>query len=210
MPTWRCAPPDAPAAASQPDAAISGWGIVRRGRFSLLALLIYLDSMLQAIFLTFLAFVLIERGSSEAMAAMGVTIALTGGMTGKFVCGHLAARYGDRLVFALMQIVTALGLLALVTLPLTALLWLLPLIGLVVQGSSTMTYGAVADLLHPQRQARGYSLIYSLSGLSGVTGPFLFGAIADARGLSLAVVGLVALALLTLPMCFVLRGAAQQ
>ena len=197
-----------PAGESQRD--VSGWGIIHPGKFSLLNLLIYLDSTLQAVFLTFLAFVLIERGSSEVLAALGVTIALTGGMTGKFVCGHLAARYGDRLVFALMQVITAVGLMALIALPLGAVFWLLPAIGLVVQGSSTMTYGAVADFLHPRRQSRGYSLVYSLSGFAGVSGPLLFGAIADVRGLSTAVVAMVVLALITVPMSYVLRGAIHE
>ncbi len=186
--------------------AVRGWGIRHRGRFSLLTFLIYLDSTVQAVFLTFLAFVLIDRGSTETLAALGVTIALTGGMTGKFVCGYLAARFGDRLVFVLMQVGTAAGLAALMVLPVAMLLWFLPAIGLVVQGSSTMTYGAVADHLHADRQSRGYSLVYALSGLSAVTGPFAFGAIADANGLSLAVTALIGLTVLTLPLCFVLRS----
>ncbi len=190
--------------------AVSGWGIRHRGRFSLLTFLIYLDSTVQAVFLTFLAFVLIERGTTETLAALGVTIALTGGMTGKFVCGYLAARFGDRLVFLLMQIGTVAGLAALIAMPVGGVLWLLPAIGLVVQGSSTMTYGAVADHLHVDRQSRGYSLVYALSGLSAVTGPFVFGALADAQGLTFALFGLIALNVSTLPLCFVLRSTSAE
>ncbi len=36
------------------------------------------------------------------------------------------------------------------------LLVLLPLIGIAVQGSSTVTYGALSDFVHRQRQSRGH------------------------------------------------------
>lgn len=186
-----------------------GWGILHRGRFSMLCLVVYLDSVLQGVFLTFLGFILIDRGHSPALAAVAVTLALAGGMTGKFVCGYCAARFGDRPVFAMMQVLSAAGVAALLLLPAGMLLWLLPFIGLVVQGSTTITYGAAADLLHPDRQARGYSLVYSLSGLSGVTGPFAFGYLADRYGLSLAIASLVIVTLITVPMCVILPRSSR-
>ena len=154
----------------------------------------FLDTLAQSVFLTFIAFLLLEKGGSEAIASFAVVLALAGGMVGKFVCGYLAVRYGDRAAFYLLQVMTIIGLVLLVLLPVTAVLVLLPFIGVAVQGSTTVTYGALSDFIHRQRQSRGYAIIYTLSALSAVIGPIVFGWLADLYGVDLA---LLILALLT-------------
>jgi FSR family fosmidomycin resistance protein-like MFS transporter len=187
-----------------------GWGIKNIRRFSALGLMVFLDSTVQSIFLTFIAFILLEKGVSTATASGAVVLALAGGMVGKFVCGFMAARLGDRKGFVLIQILTVIGVAALVILPARPLLILLPLIGLVIQGSSTITYGSVADFIEQGRQSRGYSLIYTLVNSASVAGPFLFGFIADLGGLipSIWILGLVIC--MTSPLSFVLAGKPQR
>jgi len=182
----------------------SRWGVLSTRRFSALGCVVFLDSTIQAVFLTFLAFLLIHKGGSELIATMGVVLALGGGMVGKFLCGYLAVRIGDRATFVLIQLLTIVGICALILLPLSIVVMLLPLIGLVVQGSSTVTYGAVADFVAPQRQARGYALIYSVSNGASIAGPLLFGMLADRGGLELAMWILALLALITIPFAAVL------
>jgi MFS family permease len=83
-------------------------------------------------------------------------------------------------------------------LPVVAVLVLLPLVGIAVQGSTTVTYGALSDFIHRDRQARGYAIIYTLSALSAVVGPVVFGWLADLHGVGPALVVLAALTSLTL------------
>ena len=180
------------------------WGIKNPRRFSMLGITVFLDSAVQAVFLTFLAFILLDKGAGEALASAGVVIVLVGGMVGKFVCGFLAARWGDRYTFILIQGLTVLGILLLINLPLTSLLFALPFIGLVVQGTSTVTYGSAADFIEQDRQSRGYALIYTFSSVSSVAGPFLLGLMADYAGLEAAIWGMALLALMSIPLCFVL------
>lgn len=176
----------------------SKWGIRNPRKFSGLCVTVFLDTLTQAVFLTFIAFLLLEKGAGEALASFAVVLVLCGGMVGKFVCGYLAVRHGDRHAFRLLQLMTIAGLLLLVPLPVVAVLVLLPLVGIAVQGSTTVTYGALSDFIHRDRQARGYAIIYTLSALSAVVGPVLFGWLADLHGVGPALVALAALTSLTL------------
>ena len=184
-----------------------GWGISSSSRFSGLAMMVFLDSLVQAVFLTFLAFIMLEKGFSEGIASAAVVIALVGGMAGKFACGRLAARFGDRSTFILLQLLTMVGIGMLVLLSGETVLYLLPFIGLVVQGSSTVTYGSVSEFVSKERQSRGYSLIYTVASLSSVIGPFLGGLLADFAGLEATMWALAAVTGLTLPFSVVLSDS---
>ncbi len=185
-----------------------GWGIKEPKRFALLGTLIFLDSTVQAVFLTFLTFVLLDKGVDEAIAAGGVVLALTGGMVGKLCCGFLAAKLGDRNTFILVQLTTLTAFGGVIALPAELLLLTLPVIGIFVQGSSTVTYGAVADFVTTDRQSRGYALIYTLSSAASVGGPFVFGLIADQWGLDGLLWTLIAVTMATIPPSIVLTTKA--
>ena len=176
----------------------SRWGIKHPRRFGWLCITVFVDTLAQAVFLTFIAFLLLEKGAGETLASVSVVLALCGGMVGKFVSGYLAVHYGDRLAFRILQLFTVLGLVLLTLLPVLPILILLPLIGIAVQGSSTVTYGALSDFVHRRRQSRGYAIIYTLSSLSAVVGPVIFGGLADAYGIELSLVALAVLTSLTL------------
>ena len=194
----RSRPGDAAADVAERDVGDSKWGIKHPRRFGGLCVTVFLDTLAQSVFLTFIAFLLLEKGAGDALASLAVVLALGGGMVGKFVCAHLAVRYGDRNAFRLLQLMTIAGLIMLVALPVMPTLTLLPLIGIAVQGSTTVTYGALSDFIHRNRQSRGYAIIYTLSSLSAVVGPVVFGAIADLYGIDPALVILALLTSLTL------------
>jgi len=197
--TRRQSPPSAIRVDSNDTAgADSKWGIKNPRRFSGLCFTVFLDTLVQSVFLTFIAFLLLEKGASEALASFAVVLALSGGMVGKFVCGYLAVRYGDRSAFRILQVMTVSGLVLLVLLPVLPILVLLPLIGVAIQGSTTVTYGALADFIHRDRQSRGYAIIYTLSSLSAVVGPVMFGVVADLYGVDLSLLILAVLTTLTL------------
>ena len=193
-------------ATSQGGASAAGkWGIKHPRRFSWLCLTVFLDTLAQSVFLTFIAFLLLEKGAGEALSSLAVVLALSGGMVGKLVSGYLAVRYGDRNAFRILQLVTISGLMLLAILPALPILILLPLIGVAVQGSTTVTYGALADFIRRDRQSRGFAIIYSLSSLSAVVGPVTFGGLADLYGVELSMVILAVLTTVTLLSGKVLR-----
>ena len=155
------------------------FGITKPVRFLSLSFIVFLDSIVQAAFLTFIAFVLVEKGASASHAAGGVVLTLIGGTAGKFTGGLLAARVGDRNSFFIIQCMTILGLLGVLFLPLQAIFVLLPVVGVFVQGSSTVCYGTVADYVDESKTTRAYAIIYTLSSAASVAGPFFLGVLAD-------------------------------
>ncbi|MGI9411498.1 MAG: MFS transporter, partial [Hyphomicrobiaceae bacterium] len=146
----------------------SGWGILNWRSFGTLLTVVFFDTMVQAGVLVFVAFLLLSKGMPLAVATTATVIVLIGGIFGKAGCGYLADRLGVRSAFALIQVLTAVGLFLVVAVPgWAAMLLLLPL-GVVVQGSTSITYGFAADLIHPRRMARGYALLYSSASFSSV------------------------------------------
>ena len=202
----RQAPAPVAEVTKQGSASADGkWGIKHPRRFSWLCFTVFVDTLAQSVFLTFIAFLLLEKGAGDALSSLGVVLALSGGMVGKLVSGYLAVRYGDRNAFRILQLVTILGLILLAMLPALPILLLLPLVGVAVQGSTTVTYGALADFIQRDRQSRGFAIIYTLSSLSAVVGPIAFGVLADFYGVELSMVILAALTMLTLLSGKVLR-----
>lgn len=175
-----------------------GWGIRDRSRFLSLGTIVFLDGIVQAVFLTFIGFVLIEKGASADHAAGGVVLTLIGGTAGKFAVGLLAARLGDRRSFYIVQLMTVAGLLAVLNLPLSLVFIALPLAGIVVQGSSTVYYGAVADHVDDKKSSRAYAIIYTLSSAASVAGPFCMGVLADRVNLDAVIWALIVITVLTL------------
>ena len=171
--------PDEDAYPDSDTPANNSWGIKRPRQFRTLAMVVFLDSLVQAVFLTFLGFIMLQKGASATQASLAVVVALVGGMAGKFVAGGFAQRFGDRTTFRVMQFLAILGLCLLIYLPVSALWVALPLIGVVIQGTSTVTYGSVSGFLQVDKQSRGYALIYSFSSISSVVGPFILGMLAD-------------------------------
>jgi MFS family permease len=119
-------------------------------------------------------------------ATFASVLVLIGGMFGKAACGFLADHIGVRGAFSTLQGLAALGLVLLVMAPSTAAFILLPFLGVVVQGTSSITYVIVNDLIHPERTARGYSLVYSTTSIASVVGPLGFGVIGDIYGIEVA------------------------
>jgi MFS family permease len=195
------------AAVESASAGTGKWGIKQPREFSWLCLTIFLDSLVQAVFFTFIAFLLLAKGGGEALASLGVVLTLCGGMIGKLASGYLAVRYGDRGAFRILQLMTVAGIVILLFLPVLPALLVLPLLGIALQGSSTVTYGAVSDFVDRRRQSRGYALMYSLSGISTVIGPMAFGGLADLYGIDVAFFLLAVATGLTLPCARVLQVA---
>ena len=137
------------------------------------------------------------------MEIIGVALALTfaGGATGKFVCGFLATRLGIIRTVISTEALTCMGIALVLPLPLYWTMALLPVIGMGLNGTSSVLYGTVSDFVCPERQARGFGLFYTLAIGGGASAPVLFGLLSDFSNVevTLKVVALVAFA--TIPIC---------
>jgi MFS family permease len=168
-----------------------------------------IDSATRMGFLTFLPFILTAKGASLPMIGIAMTLVFAGGAAGKLVCAFLGARIGAVATVCLTEALTTLFILALLLLPLPleAAFALLPLIGVALNGTSSVLYGSVPDLVDPDRHARAFGVFYTGTIGAGAVAPVLFGFIGDALGLSGAMILVAALALAAIPLALMLRPA---
>ena len=191
--------------ARNPNTA-TGWGIRDRSGFRWLAAIVFLDIAVQDGFLVFVAFLMIEKNIPAGLAAFAVVATLAGGVIGKYACGHLSAHMGVVRSLFLVEVFTAAGIVGVILLPPVAAFCLLPLVGIVLQGSSTITYGSVRQFVDEARQSRGFALIYSMASGASVAAPVGFGIISDIYSVSAAVVLMAVVTLLPLGMCMRLQA----
>jgi FSR family fosmidomycin resistance protein-like MFS transporter len=184
-----------------------GWGIRNKPAFMALCVLDMVDSITRTGFLTFIAFLLIARGIPEGWAALAVPTILVGGMAGKYACGVLAEKLGVIRTIVITEVATGLGILATLALPATVSFLLLPLVGVVLQGTSSVIYGTIGDLVEQDKLPRAFATVYTLGAVCGIAAPLGYGLLGDAIGIekTIAVAGIVVL--LTLPLALVLRAA---
>jgi FSR family fosmidomycin resistance protein-like MFS transporter len=193
---------DAPMAPSNP-----GWGIRDRTGFSALCGIAVIDSATRSGFLTFIAFLMIEKGVPSGLATIAIPAVFVGGMVGKLACGFLADRIGVIRTVVLTELATGGGILLALVLPNLAAFALLPLIGVALNGTSSVLYGTIGDLVDSERQSRAFGLFYTLGSVCGILAPLGYGLLGDRIGITetLAIVG--AVVFLTIPLCLVLRPA---
>src|SRR6185503_1856520 len=122
---------------------VGGWGIRDRRGFAALCLIEVLDASTRTAFLTFIAFLLIAKGLPERWAVLSVPLVLVGGMAGKLACGLAAERLGIARMIVLTELATSAGILAALGLPGVAAFFLLPLLGVVLQGTSSVLYATI-------------------------------------------------------------------
>lgn len=174
------------------------------GGFTLLFLIGVLDTSVRMGLLLFLPFLLKEKGASLAAIGAALSLVFIGGAAGKFVCGWLGARFGVIGTVLTTETGTALGIAAVLLAPLTMCLFLLPLLGVMLNGTSSVLYGTVPDLTPPQRRERAFALFYTGTIGSGAVAPILYGVLGDAIGTVGATIATAVTALLILPLAIAL------
>jgi len=195
-----------PAADAAPGKKAAGWGIRNPQGFTALCLIEILDSSTRTGFLTFIAFVLIGKGLADGWAVLSVPLILVGGMAGKLACGFLAERLGIVRMIIITEVATGAGILATLALPSFASFLLLPLIGVVLNGTSSVLYATIGDFVDPARLPRAFGFFYTLGSLCGIAAPLGYGFIGDVYGVetAMAVIGVAILA--TVPLALVMRA----
>jgi MFS family permease len=207
--------PDAPAAAgaapgsptSAPGASTSAPGALANPGFISLSAIGVIDSATRMGFLTLLPFVLIAKGASVTQVGFALSLTFAGGAAGKFFCGLIAARAGVLRTTILTELATAAGIVALLPLSLQGSMLLLPAIGIALNGTSSVLYGTVAELVPGARRARAFGVFYTLTIGAGAVSPVLYGLLGDAIGVPRTFGVIAAVVLLVLPLTLGLRPA---
>jgi MFS family permease len=166
-----------------------------------------IDSATRMAFLTFLPFVLTAKGAGLPTIGLALTLVFAGGAAGKLVCAFLGARIGAIATVWLTEGLTAVVIIALLPLPLEGAMLLLPLIGIALNGTSSVLYGSVPDLVTPPRRARAFGVFYTGTIGAGAVAPAVYGIVGDALGVATALVVIASIVLLTLPLSLALRSA---
>ncbi len=153
-----------------------------RGGFALLLAIGILDSSVRMGFLTFLPFLLKEQGASLSTIGQALALVFIGGAAGKFACGWLGARFGLLATVLLTEAGTAAVILAVLMLPLAPTLVLLPILGVMLNGTSSVLYGTVPELAPSGRTEQAFAIFYTGTIGAGATAPILFGILGDQIG----------------------------
>jgi len=173
--------------------------------FALLTGIGVIDSATRMGFLLFLPFVLTQKGATLQTVGLAMTLIFAGGAAGKLACAFIGARIGAIATVWLTEGLTAAGILALSQLPLQTALLVLPLIGVALNGTSSVLYGSVPDLVEPQWRTRALSIFYTGTIGAGAIAPVLFGRLGDLLGVWPALTLVALFVLLTLPIAWLLR-----
>ncbi len=175
-----------------------------RDGFALLFAIGVFDTAARMGFLIFLPFLLKAKGSTLPTIGLALALVFMGGAAGKFTCGWLGARIGMLWTVLMTEGGTAAAILLVLKLPLTPSLILLPLLGIALNGTSSVLYGTVPELTAPHQAERSFALFYTGTIGSGAIAPILFGKLGDIVGVSWATVATAAAALVTLPLAMAL------
>ena len=203
MPRFR----DAPTPPRKSDETKRTVGSAQAYGFPLLLSVGVIDSATRMAFLTFLPFVLTAKGASLQTVGLALTLVFAGGAAGKLICAYIGVRIGAVATVWLTETVTAVGIVALLPLPLEAALFLLPVVGVALNGTSSVLYGSVPDLVEPAWRQRAFGIFYTGTIGAGAVSPAIYGLLGDAVGVPTALVVVAAFVLVTLPITLALRPA---
>ena len=183
---------------------INGWGIINKEAFATLSIIGIIDTAVRTGFIVFGPFLFIQKGLEAESVGFALSLLFIGGAAGKFMCGALAERIGVIATVVITECMTGFGILVLTVLPLPQLYYFLPLLGIALNGTSSVLYGTVGDFVSPQRIARAFGLFYTFVIAAAAVAPPIMGMVSDMMGVaeSVRLIGWVALG--TVPLAFVL------
>jgi MFS transporter, FSR family, fosmidomycin resistance protein len=164
-----------------------------------------LDSATRMGFLTFFPFLLREKGAGISMIGLALTLIFAGGVTGKLVCGLLATRLGVLRSVVMTESVTAICICGMIGLPLEAALVLTPFLGVALNGTSSVLYGSVPELVSGENRKQAFSIFYTATLGAGAVSPTLYGLLSDFAGIKITVILVAVVVLGTIPLTLPLR-----
>jgi MFS transporter, FSR family, fosmidomycin resistance protein len=193
------APPVRVETGTAPDHEAAG-----RGGFGLLLAIGVLDSAARMGFLLFLPFLLKAKGASLTTVGLALSLLFIGGAFGKAACGWLGARLGLLATVVTTELGTAAAILTVLALRLAPCLAMLPLLGVMLNGTSSVLYGTVPELVTPKQIERAFAHFYTGILGSSALAPVLYGRLGDAAGPIWATVAAALTALTVVPLMLLL------
>jgi FSR family fosmidomycin resistance protein-like MFS transporter len=174
--------------------------------FSVLFMIGVLDTGVRVGLLTFLPFLLKAKGVSPSMLGTALALVFMGGAAGKFACGWLGARMGVIGTVLVTEGGTAAGIIAVMFCPLAFTMVLLPLLGVMLNGTSSVLYGTVPELAPIDGTERAFALFYTGTIASGAIAPVIYGFLGDRIGIHGATFAAALTALAIFPLAMALRS----
>jgi MFS family permease len=162
-----------------------------------------LDTATRMGYLLFLPFLVHAKGGGSPTVGVALALLFIGGALGKATCSWLGERLGVVGSVALTEAATALLIVATLFTPLMPTLVLLPMLGIVLNGTSSVLYGTVPELSDGDT-GRAFAVFYtSVIGAGGIA-PIVYGAVADHSSRTIAVLASAATAMLIVPLVLTL------
>jgi MFS transporter, FSR family, fosmidomycin resistance protein len=181
-----------------------------RSGFALLMTIGAFDTATRMGYLLFLPFLIHARGGTSPDVGLGLALLFVGGALGKATCNWLGAHLGVIGSVVATETATALLIVVTLSLPLLPMLLVLPLLGIVLNGTSSVLYGTVPELAPNGDTGRAFALFYT--GVIGTGGlaPIAYGVIADHSNQTIGVFAAAATAALIVPMVLGLRPSLRR
>jgi predicted MFS family arabinose efflux permease len=197
------APAESSARTGGTQAAVAGRG--RTTGFALLTAIGALDTATRMGYLLFLPFLIHGRGGTSATVGLGLALLFIGGALGKATCSWLGQHLGVVGSVIATEAATALLIVATLFTPLTPMLVILPLLGIVLNGTSSVLYGTVPELAPRGDTGRAFAIFYTSVIGSGGLAPIVYGAVADHSNQTAGILAAAATAALIIPLVLALR-----
>jgi predicted MFS family arabinose efflux permease len=173
-----------------------------RGGFILLLAIGIIDSATRMSFLTFLPFLLKAKGAGTPEIGLALSLLFAGGAAGKLVCGFLGGRLGVLPTVLITEGGTAVAIMALLPSPLSAAFVLLPVVGIALNGTSSVLYGTVPELVTAEKRETAFGVFYTATIGAGALSPIVYGFFGDTLGLPATTLVIAVVVLLTLPLAW--------
>jgi FSR family fosmidomycin resistance protein-like MFS transporter len=175
-----------------------------RGGFGILTMIGALDTATRMGYLLFLPFLIHGQGGGSSMVGIALALLFVGGALGKATCGWLGERLGVVGSVMVTEAATALLIVATLFTPLMPTLILLPLLGIMLNGTSSVLYGTVPELSDGDT-GRAFAVFYTSVIGSGGIAPIFYGLIADHNSRTIGMLASAAPPPLIIPLVLMLR-----
>lgn len=183
-------------------------GTARDGKgFRLLLAIGALDTAPRMGYLLFLPFLIHAKGGAEPTVGLALALVFIGGSLGKAVCGWLGEQFGVIPSVVATEAATAVLMMLTLMLPLGAVLAVLPVLGIVLNGTSSVLYGTVPDLAPRGDTGRAFALFYTGVIISGGFAPIAYGVLADHSSRTAGITASALTAIVIIPLVLALRPA---
>ena len=174
--------------------------------FKILSVVGFVDSAIRAAALTFVPFILKDRGMEITEIFIMFILLMAGGAFGKYICGWFSERHGLISIVWVTKASAAVFLVATIYAPLVMMAPLMVLLGIGLNGTSSSLYATVAIFAPQARRSRMYGYFYTTNEIGAFAAPLAFGELADIFNLRVSIRLLGLFTATILPVSLLLRG----